>query len=408
MYRIGDGWVGHRIFITPGDTVQIRFEKIKPKLDEQGIPVIIPVFHKMYVEAKHPANYTFFDEIYNFFGPSVNGFDKQNFNAKKFKLTCDSSLNAALTLLKKYYSKKAVSDTFYRYAQGELKAQYLLWLCTPLTYVEKKSIPPSYFDKIKDFSFEDYDLLIRTDSYVTAASIYNMYVLNDFNPQLWYSNLDQEFHSASTYFNGILRDRLMGWTITDYKDKGFASFDSLYQYFLATCKNSRIKKEVTREVELYKLSEQNKPPFKNVLQNTIITDVSNKSISFDAIPTSKKLILIDCWASWCTPCKKQLPFLKKFEKKYNDRIEFIYLSFDEKKEDWHKTVSNKKSDSKNHYLLKGGFKSDFAKYFNLLTIPRYILIATGMEKVENKNMPMPIQSKSFENAIDSALRNIKN
>lgn len=407
MYRIGDGWAGHRVFITPGDTVQIRFEQIEQKFDKNEASQDMSILHKMYVKGKYPGNYTFFDEISNFFGPTVRGFVKENFNAKSFKTTCDSSLNAALTLLNQYYLAKEVSDTFYRYAKGELNAQYLLWMCTPLTYVAKKNINPSYFDKIKDLTFKDYDLLIRTDSYVTAASVFNVYILNEFEPDYWYSNFDQEFHSAATYFKGILRDRLMGWTITDYKDKDFPSFDSLYQYFLTTCKNSRIKKEVIGNVEAYKLRERNKPPLKNALHNTIVTNIKNKPIFLDAIPTSKKLILIDCWASWCMPCKKQLPFLKEFEKKYKDRIEFVYLSIDEKREDWLNIVKTKKPDRKNQYLLKEGVKSDFAKYFNLAAIPRYILIETGELRVVNKNMPLPIYKENFEKSISSALNSIE-
>ena len=133
-------------------------------------------------------------------------------------------------------------------------------------------MPPDYFDNISIEKFDDPELLKRTDSYVTAASVYNVYVLNDFDPQRWYNNLDNEFNTASTYFTGMLRERLMVWCLKDYKDKGFESFDSLYQYFLADCKNPRIRREVYIDVEAYRRSERNKPPLDSMLLAMVLYD----------------------------------------------------------------------------------------------------------------------------------------
>ena len=402
MYRIGDGWVGHRVFITPGDTVQLVFKRIKQQKNETGALVAMPRFHKMEVKAKYPGNYTYFNAIDDFFGQSVKAFRKENFNAQKFKATCDSSHAAATLLLESYYKKRMVSDTFYRYAKAELNAQYVLWICTPLTYFEKDKMPSGYLERVEGLQFSDYDFLIRTDSYVTAASVYNVYILNDFDPQRWYSNLDGEFNTAATHFKGILRDRLMGWSLMDYKDKDMASFDSLYNYFLSECKTMRIKNEVAGEVKAYRVSEKNKPSFDFVFENTMVTNLSDKTIKLHSIPTHKRWVLFDCWASWCIPCRKQLPFLKEFEEKYKDSIEFVYLSFDEKKESWQTFITKNKYNPNRQYILKDGFKSEFAGYFNLLTIPRYILIDRVTGKVVNKDLPMPIQQEGFAKAIVEA------
>ncbi|MGN6164445.1 MAG: TlpA family protein disulfide reductase [Flavisolibacter sp.] len=402
MYRIGDGWFGHQVFLTPGDSVQLRFDKIEPTKNKDGTTALTPTFHKLRVKTKYPANYTFFDEVTSFFGQTVYPFKEAQFNAEKFKASCDSAYNAAKSRLENYHVKKMASDTFYRYALGELNGRYILWICTPLTYVEKNKMPGDYFDQIKDTLFNDYELLIRTDSYVTAASVYNIYVLNDFNPQRWYSNLDNEFFTAATYFKGILRDRLMGWSITDYKDKNFASFDSLYRFFLAECRNTRIKNEVYNDVKAYRLSETNKPSFDSLLKHTIVTDINGRSLSFNEIKTSKKWVLVDCWASWCIPCKRQLPFLKEFEEKLGDSVEFVYLSFDEKKESWKVEVAKNKHSVKGQFIVKDGFKSSFARYFNLLTIPRYILINRAENSVAAKDLPVPSHQQGFEEAIKDA------
>lgn len=403
MYRIGDGWYGHQVFLTPGDSVQLTFDKITPPKNKDGTTALVPAFHKLRVKTKYPAHYTFFDEVNSFFGQTVYPFKKDQFDAEKFKASCDSAYGAAISRLKDYHGQKLASDSFYRYALGELNSRYILWICTPLTYIEKAKMPTGYFDKISDTSFNDYELLIRTDSYVTAASVYNMYVLNNFDPQRWYSNLDNEFFTAATHFKGILRDRLMGWSISDYKDKNFASFDSLYRFFLAECSNTRIKNEVYNDVKAYRLSEASKPALDSLLKQTVLYDMNDRSFSFNEIKTSKKWILVDCWASWCMPCKRQLPFLKEFEKKFSDSVEFVYLSFDEKKESWRAEVLKNKHGARGQFIVKNGFKSTFARYFNLQTIPRYILIDRVKNKVAAKDLPVPSHQQGFEEAVREAL-----
>ncbi len=197
MYRIGDGYNGHRVFVTPGDSIEIILKKIKQKVNRDGTTVTNPTFHKMHVKAKFPGNYTFFDDIEDFFGFTVKAY-KKDLQPSLFKRKCDSAYNLALLLLNKYRSKKIISDTFSHYAKAELDANYIMWICTPLSLIDKRKLPKNYFSKIKDLHFNNYNFLTRTAYYVTAASVYNMYVLNDFDPQAWYTNLDNEFNTAST------------------------------------------------------------------------------------------------------------------------------------------------------------------------------------------------------------------
>ena len=52
-----------------------------------------------------------------------------------------------------------------------------------------------------------------------------------------------------------------------------------------------------------------------------------------------KILLIDFWASWCSPCRKEAPELITLYNKYKDQdVAFIGISIDENKAQWIKAI----------------------------------------------------------------------
>lgn len=88
-----------------------------------------------------------------------------------------------------------------------------------------------------------------------------------------------------------------------------------------------------------------------------------------------KLIYIDLWATWCTPCIKEGGFLEEVMKQYagNDNIAFIKISFDKREDQWMNYISKHETKALN-LLAADAFDSKLAQFYNVKSIPHFILI----------------------------------
>lgn len=89
-----------------------------------------------------------------------------------------------------------------------------------------------------------------------------------------------------------------------------------------------------------------------------------------------KYVYIDVWATWCGPCRAEIPHLKKAEEKYHGKnIEFVSISVDTDKdhEKW-KTFVTEKALGGIQLFADKNWNSDFIKAFGINSIPRFILI----------------------------------
>ena len=89
-----------------------------------------------------------------------------------------------------------------------------------------------------------------------------------------------------------------------------------------------------------------------------------------------KYVYIDVWATWCGPCRQEIPFLQKTEEAYHGKnIEFVSISVDvmKDKEKWNKFVTDKNLGGI-QLLADKDWKSDFVQGYKINGIPRFILI----------------------------------
>jgi len=89
-----------------------------------------------------------------------------------------------------------------------------------------------------------------------------------------------------------------------------------------------------------------------------------------------KYVYIDLWATWCAPCRAEIPYLQKLEEKFHGKnIEFVSISIDKVKDNakWKKFVTDKALGGIQLFADKD-WESEFVVNYGVTGIPRFILI----------------------------------
>ena len=116
-------------------------------------------------------------------------------------------------------------------------------------------------------------------------------------------------------------------------------------------------------------------------------DIDGNSFSLSSL--KGKYVYIDIWATWCGPCRQELPHLKKLEEKFaNKNIVFVGISVDNRLKDWARMV--KQSDMPGIQLY-GGPNCPIMKDYQIAGIPRFFLLDRD-GKIINPNMSRPSNS----------------
>ena len=88
-----------------------------------------------------------------------------------------------------------------------------------------------------------------------------------------------------------------------------------------------------------------------------------------------KVVLIDFWASWCGPCRRENPNVVKLYKKYHDRgFEIYSVSLDKEKSAWLKAIKDDGLVWPNHVSDLNGWTSSGGKTYGIMSVPSTVLV----------------------------------
>ena len=105
--------------------------------------------------------------------------------------------------------------------------------------------------------------------------------------------------------------------------------------------------------------------------------LKGKKVSLDKY--KGKTIIIDFWATWCGPCKAEMPAFKELEEKYGNEVNFISIGLYCKEDAW-KTMAIDLGFKNNMYVSKE--MQGQVKPWDVKFIPRYVVLDKDFKVVD--------------------------
>jgi len=141
------------------------------------------------------------------------------------------------------------------------------------------------------------------------------------------------------------------------------------------------------------------PAAKPAPLNFTLKDINNKDVRLSDF--KGKVILLDFWATWCGPCKVEIPGFITLQNKYAARgLQVIGVSVDDKLEQLKPYVAQMKM---NYIVLQGLGHDDVQDAFGpMWGLPTTVVIGRN-GTICRKHIGMPSDKDAFEREIASLL-----
>jgi len=235
------------------------------------------------------------------------------------------------------------------------------------------------YDSEDDYNFsQDYKSLVSSHFYKEATDLAKTDSIEQDIAMLKVASAI----TAESIKNGLLYENAK-YNVTYTTD-----LEGFYQAFMAGSTNEAHKKEITESYNTLKTVAKGQPSPKFV-------DYENYAGGTTSLDDLKgKYVYIDVWATWCGPCKREIPFLKEVESNYHGKnIEFVSLSIDKEKdhEAWKKMIVDKELGGI-QVFADNDWNSKFVQDYLIKGIPRFILVDPNGDIV-NSNAPRPSEEK---------------
>lgn len=284
-----------------------------------------------------------------------------------------------IELLDSLYQSNTISETDYNYRKSALDIlmiknkrprdiQKWLALKSKLNHNEILEKEP------------ELDLLSKGDSlikysffrdYINYASEYDLSLIEEYN-----IGSGSFYRDSRIRFDSILKDERFDQVTKDFLLT--ETFKDIAVNFKVKDKEKyfKILQQNTHNQELVKQLEREHNLNFETSDRLILTSRKNDTTTFsDMLQNNKgKWLYIDFWASWCGPCKRTMPESVKLKEALKDEnVKLIYLSLNDKKENWKQAIKTYNISESDNYFIENGMVSKVIEDLGINTIPHYLI-----------------------------------
>ena len=160
-----------------------------------------------------------------------------------------------------------------------------------------------------------------------------------------------------------------------FLDNGVIAYDDLVKEQVAFANHPYLKKAMEDVAAVTNMGNTEKAAFIGQQYTDLeMADPDGKMHKISELVGEGKYVLVDFWASWCGPCRAEMPNVLEAYNKYHDKgFEVIGVSFDQKKDAWVKAIEQIKMPWLQISDLKG-WDCAAAPVYKIDAIPDNILI----------------------------------
>ena len=173
--------------------------------------------------------------------------------------------------------------------------------------------------------------------------------------------------------------------------KAEANIDNEFGYFLLTyypeelidnANRSRLIKLLPakmRQRQVIQQMEQMLQAAAKTAEGAVISDFTQNSLKGEELSllsevTKNRLTIIDFWASWCGPCRQEMPFMIHLYDTYQPKgLGIVGISLDSDRDAWQMATDKFGIKWPQMSDLKG-WENEIAKHFNVTSIPHTIVV----------------------------------
>lgn len=392
------------MYVSPGDSVHLVYD-VKENTKYKRIDTL-------YASGKNSANYDFFGNSVKKARTkllSVYAENKDVSHIERLKKSSEKVYLDIIQSLDRQAKDNNISPDALNYLKKKVFGIYMANLAIPfeLGKITPGHIPSDYLADIDPQVLSDSLLLVAGG---TAMEQF-LFSLSQIKPGITpYSptHFKYSLELIKEHSKGFNRDFLFYTTVRRFtKNRNWqftGAMEAAYNQMLSTvvdsvCKQHIIQLGFNPNEAIFRASK--------TLKAIQLRDKQGKQITLgDMIDRHlHHVIYIDIWASWCRPCRAEMPYARNIRKTYQSKpVSFFYLSIDKDKESWKKASNEEQlQDMETNYVLEN--PGDFGilrKEFKFTGIPHYVLIGP-MGNVAFVNAPRP-SSDQLQTALDNLLR----